>query len=275
MKTLALGKSTFRDLINNGSLYVDKTKEIYNLIDNEDKNYFFLSRPRRFGKSLLISTLEEIFLGNKELFKDLYIYDKIEWKKYPVITITMNDLIYNRDINYFKKSLFEQLKSISKKYNLILETEEPKLAFRSLIEQLSEQSFYKKVVVLIDEYDKPITEFIEEVEISRNYRESIKNFYETIKANDKYIRFCMLTGVSKFSKTSVFSSLNNLNDITLDSEHSQIVGINEEQLYSYFDKHIIKPGKKYNQNEEDIKQGLKTWYNGYSWDGENFLYNPL
>ncbi|MFN8575727.1 MAG: AAA family ATPase [Candidatus Sericytochromatia bacterium] len=274
MKTLALGIQTFRDLINNGSVYVDKTKEIYNLVDSEDKRFFFLSRPRRFGKSLLISTLEEIFLGNKELFKDLWIYNKIQWKKYPVITISMNSLRYNKKIFDFENSLLFQLNKIFDNYNLKLDSLNPKDAFEELIKKLSEQSEYGKVVVLIDEYDKPITEFIEEVEISKNYRESIKNFYETIKANDKYIRFCMLTGVSKFSKTSFFSSLNNLNDITLDSEHSQIVGINEEQLYSYFDKHIIKLGKKYNQNEEDIKQGLKTWYNGYSWDGENFLYNP-
>lgn len=143
-----------------------------------------------------------------------------------------------------------------------------------MIKKLSEQSEYGKVVILIDEYDKPIIEFIEDVQISVEIRSVVRNFYETIKANDRYIRFCMLTGVSKFSKISVFSSLNNLNDITMDSEYSQIVGINEEQLYSYFDEYIIKLGKKYNQNEKEIKQGLKTWYNGYSWNGENFLYNP-
>ncbi|MEK7434829.1 MAG: AAA family ATPase [Cyanobacteriota bacterium] len=270
LKNLPLGIQTFKDIIEANKLYVDKTEEIYNLLETDDK-YFFLSRPRRFGKSLLISTLQEIFLGNKELFKGLWIYDKIEFKKHPVIKLTMNDLIYSEGVEGFKSSLFEQIKAIYKNYNIKLETDNHKIAFKNLIQELSKT---EKVVLLIDEYDKPIIEYIENIEKAIEMRKVLKEFYETIKANDEYLHFVFLTGVSKFSKVSIFSALNNLTDITLSDKFANIVGITEKQLYSYFDERITILAKKLNVTEEKLKKELKNWYNGYSWNGKDFLYNP-
>ena len=270
LKPLPLGESTFKDIINKNMLYVDKTEEIFKILDSRGK-YFFLSRPRRFGKSLLITTLEEIFNGNKELFKDLYIYDKIDFKKYPVISLRMNDLVYSEGIIGFKKSLLDQLKDIYEKYDLKVKTDDSKTAFKHLIHKLSKT---EKVVLLIDEYDKPIIEYLESPELVKEMRDILKNFYETIKANDEYIHFAFLTGVSKFSKTSIFSTLNNLTDITMDEKYSKIVGIKEEELYSYFEDRIKLLAQKLNITEEYLKKALKEWYNGYSWDGKNFLYNP-
>ncbi|MFN8577089.1 MAG: AAA family ATPase [Candidatus Sericytochromatia bacterium] len=136
MKKLPLGIQTFRDIIEKNNLYVDKTEDIYNLL-NDNGKYFFLSRPRRFGKSLLISTLEEIFLGNQDLFKGLYIYDKIEWKKYPVIKLSMNDLRYSGSTTDFENSLLYFLKNIYDKYNLKLDTDDYLIAFKGLIYKLS------------------------------------------------------------------------------------------------------------------------------------------
>jgi hypothetical protein len=274
LKSLPLGTATFKDIIESKSIYVDKTKEIYELVKTDKKNYYFLSRPRRFGKSLLISTLQELFKGNKELFKGLWIYDKYDFKKYPVIRLTLNDLNYSKGIKEFENSLFDQINDIYKDYNIKndLEITEYKKAFKDLIRELSKQG---KVVLLIDEYDKPIIEYIgSNLERAKEMREILKSFYETIKANDEYFHFVLLTGVSKFSKTSVFSTLNNLNDITMDSKHSQIVGINEDQLYSYFDEYIKLLAENNELSVEETKKELKKWYNGYSWDGKNFLYNP-
>ncbi len=212
LKLLPLGEQNLKKIIDKNLLYVDKTEEIYKLLSTGG-TYFFLSRPRRFGKSLLISTLEEIFLGNQELFKGLYIYDKIEWKKYPVIKLTMNNLVYSKGIKDFEESLILQLSEIYKKYNLENKDENYILSFKTLIYELSK---IDKVVILIDEYDKPIIEYIEDLEKVKLMRNLLKNFYEIIKANDQYIKFAFLTGVSKFSKVSVFSSLNNLTDLTLD-----------------------------------------------------------
>lgn len=270
LKPLPLGESTFKDIIGENKLYVDKTKEIYKLLESKGK-YFFLSRPRRFGKSLLITTLEEIFNANKELFKDLWLYDKIEFKKYPIIKLKMNDLVYNKNTSDFEKSLFNVIKNHYKKYNLELETDNYKESFSQLIEKLGVK---EKVVLLIDEYDKPIIEYWEDKELSIKMRNILRNFYETIKANDEYIHFAFLTGVSKFSKISVFSTLNNLTDITMDEKYSKIVGIDETQLYSYFDDRIKILAKQINRTEKETKEILKTWYNGYSWDGLNFVYNP-
>lgn len=271
LKSLPLGESTFKDIINKNKIYVDKTDEIFKLLENKVK-YYFLSRPRRFGKSLLITTLESIFNGEKELFKGLYIYDKIDFKKYPVIKLKMNDLKYSGGISDFENSLLEELKITYGKYNIELKTSDYVIAFKNLIRELSK---IEKVVVLIDEYDKPIIEYLnDDIERSKEMRKIIRSFYETIKANDEYLHFVFLTGVSKFSKISVFSTLNNLNDITLDSEYSQIVGINEKQLYSYFNPYMEILAEKKKISIEELKIRLKQWYNGYSWDGKNFVYNP-
>jgi hypothetical protein len=200
MKKLPLGKQTFKDLIEENNLYVDKTKYIYNLL-NDNGKYFFLSRPRRFGKSLLISTLEEIFLGSQELFKGLYIYDKIEWKKYPIIRIDFTSLIYARGIDEFIKSFDNLIINYSQKFDIKLKSNNYKESFKELLEKLSEKD---KTIILIDEYDKPILEFIEDSQKRELMKDIIKDFYLILKESDRYINFAFITGVSKFAKSISF-----------------------------------------------------------------------
>ncbi|MBC7474637.1 MAG: AAA family ATPase, partial [Candidatus Sericytochromatia bacterium] len=270
LKNLPSGIQTFKKIIDQNKLYVDKTEEIYKLLENED-SFFFLSRPRRFGKSLLITTLQEIFFGNKELFKGLWIYDKIEWKKYPVLRIDFNGMVYSQGTKAFIESLDSKIQDLANDYKIVLENKDFKKAFKELIKKLSEK---EKVVILIDEYDKPIIEYIEDIEKAKEMRGILKDFYITLKEADEYIHFAFLTGVSKFSKVSVFSALNNLTDISLNEKFSKIVGIDEQQLYSYFGERIRLLAIKKNKTVDEIKLALRKWYNGYSWDGKNFIYNP-
>ncbi len=237
----------------------------------ETRNKYFFSHPRRFGKSLLISTLKEIFLGNQELFKVLWIYNKIDWKKYPALRIDFNGMVYSQGTDAFIDSLDDKIQDLANDYKTVLENKDFKKAFKELIKKLSK---IEKVVILIDEYDKPIIEYIEDVEKAKEMRGILKDFYITLKEDDEYIHFDFLTGVSKFSKVSVFSALNNLTDISLSEKFSKIVGIDENQLYSYFDERIKILAKKENISEDRLKLVLRKWYNGYSWDGLNFAYNP-
>ncbi len=270
MKKLPLGIQTFKDIIQDNYLYIDKTKDLYNLIKDGGK-YYFISRPRRFGKSLLVSTLKEIFSGNKELFKGLWIYDKLEWKKHPVIHIDFSGMDL-RTPETFLNNLENRMSDLLKDNNFeVDEKKSYKENFRFLMEKLSKQ---EKVVILIDEYDKPIVNFVDNIEIANKNREILKNFYETIKESDQYIRFAFLTGVSKFSKVSVFSGLNNLRDITLEEKFATIAGYTENELFNYFDEYIKSTSDKLHVTPEFLKDTLKDWYNGYSWDGKNFVYNP-
>lgn len=270
LKQLPLGESTFKDIILKNKLYIDKTEEIYKLLENSGK-YYFLSRPRRFGKSLLVSTLDAIFKGEKELFKDLYIYDKIDFKKYPIIRIDFN----NVDMSTPEKLAYHleyQLEKIATANNISFDKERDfKSKFEELILELSK---IEKVVVLIDEYDKPIIDHIDNIPIAVQNRSILKTFYGTLKGMDAYLHFVFITGISKFSKVSIFSELNNLTDITMDKNHSKILGIEEKDVFSYFSDRISLLAQEKNVTEETLKITLKKMYNGYSWDGVNFLYNP-
>ncbi|MCK5056195.1 MAG: ATP-binding protein [Candidatus Aminicenantes bacterium] len=271
MKKLPVGVQTFSEMIGENYLYVDKTKYIYNLFADGGK-YYFLSRPRRFGKSLLLSTLKEIFSGNQTLFEGLWIYDKIEWKKYPVIYIDFLK-IGCKTPGILEKSLEKIVRKMAGTFNIVLDKEgDYKDVFRDLIEGLGKKN---KVAILIDEYDKPIIDFVDDKEVAKKNRDILRNFYTTIKGMDEYIKFAFLTGVSKFSKVSVFSGLNNLRDITLSQQFTTMLGYTEEELLNYFNNRVEKlvPGLK--REKPEILDDIKRWYNGYSWDGENFVYNPL
>ena len=224
MKYLPLGVQTFRDFIEQDYLYVDKTAKIYELFAKGGK-YFFLSRPRRFGKSVLVSTLKEIFSGNKELFKGLWIHDKIEWTKHPVIHIDFSK-VTAKTPDILEQSLNSLIEEVAADNKIKLN---PKLflkdKFGRLIKTMS-RSRQQKVVILIDEYDKPIIQFMER---GRNkeaaeIRDILKNFFGIIKGSDEFLRFVFITGVSKFSRVSIFSDLNNLTDITLHDNFSTLVG---------------------------------------------------
>lgn len=273
MKKLPLSIQTFSKLIEGNYLYVDKTQHIYNLFA-EGGQYYFLSRPRRFGKSLLISTLAEIFSGNKELFKGLWIYDKIDWIKHPVIHMDLSKMDFESPTK-LKDSIKQFLNGTASSYGLTLD--EGKTYKRSFVELIEKLSSLGKVVILVDEYDKPITEYLEarQIEKAKNIRKVLKNFFGVIKGSDAFLKFVFITGVSKFSRVSIFSDLNNLRDITLSEQFSLIVGYTEAELIYYFDSYLDQLAEKLGLIKKQLADEIKHWYNGYSWDGENFVYNPF
>jgi hypothetical protein len=272
LQKLPISIQSFEKLRTNKYLYVDKTKEILKLIENEEM--YFLSRPRRFGKSLLISTLENIFKGNKELFKGLYIYN--EWKqwneKYPIIRLDFGNLAYET-ADDLKKSLNVFLTKIAKENNIVLEYEKYNAKFGELIEGLKKE-YSNNVVVLIDEYDKPILDNISQPDICSQIKDVLSNFYQILKGYDDDLRFVFITGVSKFVGTSIFSGMNSPDDITLDKRFSIICGYTQEELNFYFKNYIPILSEEYDMDNETILTKIKEWYNGYSWDGKNFVYNP-
>jgi hypothetical protein len=273
MKKLPLNIHTFSKFVKGNYLYVDKTKSIYNLITGPGE-YFFLSRPRRFGKSLLISTLVEIFSGNKELFKGLWIYDKIEWTQYPVIHIDCSKLTFKTP-DMLEKSLGTRIEKMAADYNIQLDHGLfLKEKFGQLLEKMSQK---QKVVILIDEYDKPMTEYMEagEIEVAKNIRRVLKGFYGVIKGSDAFLHFVFITGVSKFSKVSVFSDLNNLRDITLSKQFTELLGYTETELKHYFEPYMVPMAHEMKMSQKQLLAEIRQWYNGYSWDGENFVYNPF
>ncbi|MBU0763753.1 MAG: ATP-binding protein, partial [Bacteroidetes bacterium] len=267
MKKLPIGKQYLAGLINDGYLYVDKTEIIYKLIATG--SVYFLSRPRRFGKSLTVSTLMEIFSGNKELFKGLWIYDKIDWKEYPVIHIDFSEII-KKSVPVID-SINLRLNEIASENNITLRQKDYGLRFRELIRAVAAD---KPVVILIDEYDKPIIDYIEDIPQAEENRDILKNFYSVLKGSDKFIKFLFITGVSKFSKVSIFSDLNHLYDITLDDNYAALTGYTEDELFQYFSDYIGAVQNKYEVLVPDIKVLIRDWYNGYSWDGKTFVYNP-
>jgi len=259
MKYLPIGIQTFRDIIEGGFYYVDKTHFIPKLTSK----YYFLSRPRRFGKSLFLDTLKEAFSGNKELFKGLYLYDNWNWeKKYPVIKISFGGGSVRAPKALINHMSFI-LKNASQDHQIELKESIPDEQFYELIKSLSEKRG-TQVVVLIDEYDKPILDVIENIEIARENREILKDFYSVLKDADPYLKLVFLTGVSRFSKVSIFSGLNQLNDITIDPSFATVCGYTQSELESVFEDRL----------KDFDKEKVKQWYNGYSWLGES-VYNPF
>ncbi len=261
MKKLPIGIQTFRDIITEGFVYVDKTGIAYDIITKG--RYYFLSRPRRFGKSLFLDTLKDIFEGKKELFKGLYIYDKWDWDdKYPVLRVSLGSGV-EKDINQLYPRLRWILKKAERDLEIDCESNNPVECFQELI--LSAYAKYnQKVVILIDEYDKPILDNITDSDVARQMRDAMKNFYAVIKDNDAYIRFVFITGVSKFSKMNLFSGLNNIEDITLNANYGNICGYTHNDLLTVFKEHL---------KGADMEM-VKLWYNGYNYFGEK-VYNPF
>ncbi len=271
MKNLGLGIQELSMLRKRDCVYVDKTEIIYELINSQ--TYCFLSRPRRFGKSLLVNTIKELFLGNKELFENTYIYDKWDFEeKYPVIKISMAGLAYNK--LGLENVLDKELDEIAKMNNIIFETAEVYFEkFKELIIKLSKKN---PVAILIDEYDKPIIDFVEYTkrEIAEKNREILRSFYSVIKDLDAHIKFFFITGISKFSKLSLFSELNNLTDLTFDRECANVTGYTQEDIVQNYSHYLSKIEADFNCDRKVLFEKIKLWYNGYSWDGRNFVYNP-
>jgi len=273
MKKLPIGIQTFNKFIDGNYLYIDKTRDIYNLL-TQSGQFYLLSRPRRFGKSLLISTLSEVFSGNKELFRGLWIYDKIQWTEHPVIHLDFSTITH-KSPEILEKALDTQVEKIATE-NKIQLTHDLflKEKFSQLLEKMSRK---QKVVILIDEYDKPMIEYMEDdkIDIAKKNRDVLKNFYGVIKGSDAHLRFVFITGVSKFSKISVFSDMNNLQDITLSDEFSTLLGYTETEMVHYFSSYISSMVEKRGVDQTQLSNTIRKWYNGYSWDGENFVYNPF
>ena len=265
MKRLPIGIQTFAKLRDpeEDFIYVDKTPHVLELV--KSGQYFFLSRPRRFGKSVLISTLYELFRGNKELFKGLYIEDKWDWsKKHPVIKISLGGGDFGNE-ERFQNKLKRILQDNAEEYGIefVGVSDDSGDWFHYLIRRAFKE-FGQKVVILIDEYDKPILDFITDKELARRNRDRLKAFYGIIKDLDEYIRFVLITGVSKFSKLNLFSGLNNLNDITVDPAFATLCGYTNREVEEAFRDHL---------QGVDLEK-LKEWYNGYNYFGEP-IYNPF
>lgn len=261
MKRLPIGIQSFKEIRTENYYYVDKTPFVKKLV--ETGKYFFLSRPRRFGKSLFVDTIKEAFSGSRELFKGLYLYNNWDWEKtYPIIKISFGSGVHRTSKDLCLK-IDEFLLDIENDYNIKLQNPSISGKFFEAIKKLSEK-YSEKVVVLIDEYDKPILDRIEDIDVAKENREILKDFYSVLKDADPYLKLVFLTGVSRFSKVSLFSGLNHLNDITLDERFSTICGYTQGDLESIFADRL----KDFNMEE------IKTWYNGYSWLGES-VYNPF
>ncbi len=260
----------FRNLREEGNVYVDKTKIVHDLITSGV--YYFLSRPRRFGKSMLISTLKEAFSGDKELFKGLWIEDKIEKIGVsPVIHISFSRMGF-RQIG-LEKSLEEEMDYQSEKHQVSLERQGFGGRFFELIEKLSKQA--GKVVVLIDEYDKPIIEYLDDLPQAEKNRDMLRGFYGILKDADPFLRFVFITGVSKFSRVSIFSEMNNLDDITFAGRFAEVCGITQRELEATFPAEVKELAEKESMTVPDMLAKIRLWYNGYSWGQAEKLYNPF
>lgn len=268
-KKLPIGIQTFSELIERDCLYVDKTRGIHELLATG--KYFFLSRPRRFGKSLLLSTIAAIYSGKKELFKGLWIEQNRDWDQtHPVIHLSVNQLDYQG--LGLDKALQQALHEQAARYELTLEGTTIKTLFSGLIRDLAGQ--HGKVVLLIDEYDKPLIDYLDAVEQAQANQALMKTFYSVIKDSDPYIEFMLITGVSKFSRVSIFSDLNNLYDLTLDRRTASLIGYTQGELEHYFAPYLPATETFLQMERPVLLAKIRDWYNGYSWDLQTRLYNP-
>ncbi|MDR0575823.1 MAG: ATP-binding protein [Tannerella sp.] len=272
MKNLPIGIQSFEDLRSNHYLYVDKTEYIHRLVTTG--KIYFLSRPRRFGKSVLISTLDALFSGRKELFEGLSIYDKWDWaKRHPVIRIDWTAIKHGTP-EEIENDLSAGLKRLARNYGIELFSIYASSRFAELIEELHRKTG-EKVVVLIDEYDAPILDVMSKSPAElKAVQESLQDVYKILKATDEHLQFVFLTGVSKFAKLSIFSALNSPKDITIDDRYAAICGYTQEELEHYFSEYMDALMEKEGDTRENLLDRIRLWYNGYTWDGKTSVYNP-
>ena len=277
-RKLPIGIQDFEDLRTNNYVYVDKTRHIYNLVNNGKP--YFLSRPRRFGKSLLVTTLEAYFLGKKDLFKGLWIYDEEEksenpWQVYPVLKFSLASGEFTSEQG-LRIKLNDTLKDFEEKYQLPADENDLVSRFKNALKNAFEKTG-KKVVVLVDEYDTPLLRNSGDNEEQEKANLALyKGFFATLKDYDAYLRFVFFTGVTKFSKVSIFSDLNQLQDISLDSRFDSICGITQDELESNFVPEIESMAVKFGMTKDECLSELKKCYDGYHFtgDGED-IYNPF
>lgn len=276
MKKLPIGVQSIREILEEKQVYVDKTQFALNLIKNG--KHYFISRPRRFGKSLFVDTLEQIFSGNKKLFKGLKIHNSdYDWQKHPILHFDFAQIADSSD-EEFSTGLKAVLGRMGKLHGVEVEGPSMQFQLKVLIEELSKTN---RVVVLVDEYDSAIINNLKDSKLAEKNRDILKDFFETLKSLDKYLKFTFTTGVSKFSQVSLFSGPNNLNDITMDPQYAGMMGYTEEEVQENFRDYIHDIAKKSNQpvnteSEKAILDQVRTWYNGYRFsEGDVCVYNPF
>lgn len=267
-----LGEQSFSEIRKSGKVYVDKTKFIPML---RNKFYFF-GRPRRFGKSLFLSTLDCFFRGKKELFAGLAVSEfEKEWKEYPIIHIDLNGMNYTEDAESLKTKLISQLRNVEKTYGIDSEISDPSLRLDSLIVRLHEITSMQ-VVVLIDEYEKPVLDTIDNDLLHSKYKEILRGFYGVLKSLDSFLKLVFITGVTKFGKMNVFSGFNNLKDISLSDEFATLCGITQEEMLEYFHSGIDKIATNESVGFDEAVAFLKKSYDGYHFSRNcPDIYNPF
>ncbi len=268
-----IGIQNFEKIRHEGYAYVDKTALIYSLAHNG--SYYFLSRPRRFGKSLLMSTMAAYFSGKRELFKGLAIEQlEKEWTVYPVLHLDLNtDKYDHKEVLEQRLNLF--LSEWEERYGRNVNEVTLSQRFEGIIKRIFQKEG-NPVVILVDEYDKPLLQAIGNDELQSAYRNTLKAFYGTLKSQDRYIRFAFLVGVTKFGKVSVFSDLNNLTDISMDARYQTICGITEEEMHAYFEEGIRYVAENNEMTVEETCAKLKRRYDGYHFHQRSVgVYNPF
>lgn len=269
-----IGIQNFGEIRRGGYVYVDKTPQMWKMID--EGKYYFLSRPRRFGKSLMISTLESFFSGDRELFKGLYV-DTVEWdwQRYPIMHLDLNVEKYTEP-EALEHILDVQLSQWEQSYGK--ENYEKSLGarFMGVMRRAFEQTG-RQVVVLVDEYDKPMLQAIGNEDLQSEYRSTLKAFYGALKSSDRYIKFAFLTGVTKFGKVSVFSDLNNLIDLSLDHRYTNICGISEKEMHDYFDADVAALADVNGMTKDECYDRLRRDFDGYHFSplSKEGMYNPF
>ena len=275
MQKLPVGMQNFESIRKQGFLYVDKTQRIVDLVENGTR--YFLSRPRRFGKSLTLSTIEAMFQGKTELFKGLYAEQWVRSQSSnprTVLHIDMSGISGYKNDEEFEKSFISYLKDYTYINDIdVKERSDAGDFLRSIILNLYKN--HGEIVVLIDEYDKPILDNIANIENAKMMRDKLHSIYTIVKNCDKYIYFLFITGISKFSKAGVFSAMNNLLDISFANEYSDIVGYTQKELEEYFAEWIENTANSLKVKPSEVLSGLKKYYDGFSFDGHTRLYNPF
>lgn len=264
---------TFSNIIQGGFLYIDKTEYLYEIV-NPGKGIYFMARPRRFGKSLMISTLEEIFRGNRKLFEGLWIAQSdYQWPGHPVIRVDFSRHMV-KDAAGLERIIEYFVEEIALQYGVTLRGFDYQTKFDNLIQQLAHDG--KQVVILIDEYDKPLIDNLTDLPVAQAIRDTLRGFYAIIKAMDQYIRFVFITGISKFSKVGVFSALNNLTDLTMNPRFATALGITDEEMRTYFTEHITKFSAMEGMTSDEMVAKLRQWYDGFCFVEQcESVYNPF
>jgi hypothetical protein len=269
-----IGIQNFEKIRREGYVYVDKTPWMWKMIS--EGSYYFLSRPRRFGKSLMLSTLEAFFSGQRELFKGLYVYSvEWDWQQYPIMHLDLNTDKYDSP-----EVLNNRLEKFLSENEEVYGRKEYEKSFGARFEGIMKRAFEqtgRQVVVLVDEYDKPMLQAIGNDALQSEFRSTLKAFYGALKSSDRYIKFAFLTGVTKFGKVSVFSDLNNLIDLSLDHRYTSICGISEKEMHDYFDGGIATLAEANNLTKDECYERLRQDFDGYHFSplSKEGMYNPF